>query len=378
MTHRSPITQNVRNVVHARQSGRCALCVEEYPLHVHHIRPVADGGSNEPDNLVLLCANHHALADLAILPPSLLRRYRDASGERPELPGNAISLYELRATLLAQCLFEGLDAKAYASAANLVSRLRRLRGERFRKICLELLDAMLASLALHDPHGVSAEAVRLRKQFDLVRDDMSDHESLFMAARVEHHSGLLLHAEGQYEDALDRYASARTALSGLEPRDDVVGELRTIAVHESSAHHLDGDSDRGREIADRVLVEDASDYAGGFAAIKLAEHRAVREETEEALGQLTKALQTPEANRPLLRVMVLKGLATLHDREGSKAETLACATAALLLCQQYGLRYQANQLLERLGAEGKEAAELARYEDADCFPGRLRQTDQGG
>lgn len=363
MPIRPAISSRVRDEVYARQKGRCALCAEQYPLHIHHIIPVSRGGTNDPDNLVLLCANHHALADLSILPAGLLKRYRDGSALVSEVPGDATALYELRATLIAQSLFEGMDPREFEAAGALVSRLRRARGPRYRKVCLELLDAMVASLALHDPSGRSAEADKLRKEFGSVRGEMDDHESAFSSARVEHHAGLLLHAEGSYSDALQRYQGAREALLKLDRRPDVVTELRTLEVHESSALHLDGASERGKGMAEEVLAEDGSDYAGGFAAIKVAEHHVVRGDTPAAIARYADALEAAEVrDRPLLRVMVLKGLATLYDQEGMETETVACATAALLVCQQHGLRYQADQLLSRLGPAGASAVSLAQYQ----------------
>jgi 5-methylcytosine-specific restriction endonuclease McrA len=48
-----------------KRGGRCEVCGFscELALEVHHIVRVADGGSHDWDNLVLLCANCHALVD---------------------------------------------------------------------------------------------------------------------------------------------------------------------------------------------------------------------------------------------------------------------------------------------------------------------------
>jgi 5-methylcytosine-specific restriction endonuclease McrA len=42
--------------------GRCEVCGWHIKVHVHHVVPVWQGGGNEPDNLVVLCPNHHAMA----------------------------------------------------------------------------------------------------------------------------------------------------------------------------------------------------------------------------------------------------------------------------------------------------------------------------
>jgi hypothetical protein len=38
----------------------CEVCGWTRHVHVHHMLPMSCGGTNDPDNLVTLCANHHA------------------------------------------------------------------------------------------------------------------------------------------------------------------------------------------------------------------------------------------------------------------------------------------------------------------------------
>lgn len=58
-----PFWKYLRSVVISRDSNRCQVtgCPSRLELHVHHMRPVADGGPHSPDNLVSLCDFHHAL-----------------------------------------------------------------------------------------------------------------------------------------------------------------------------------------------------------------------------------------------------------------------------------------------------------------------------
>lgn len=58
-----PFWDYLRSVVMTRDSNRCQVtgCPSRLELHVHHMRPVAYGGTHTPDNLVSLCAFHHAL-----------------------------------------------------------------------------------------------------------------------------------------------------------------------------------------------------------------------------------------------------------------------------------------------------------------------------
>ncbi len=58
-----PFWEYLRSVVISRDSNRCQVtgCPSRLELHVHHVRPVAEGGTHSPDNLVSLCIFHHAL-----------------------------------------------------------------------------------------------------------------------------------------------------------------------------------------------------------------------------------------------------------------------------------------------------------------------------
>lgn len=50
----------ISDSVRARDGNRCVSCGREgVLLHVHHLKPLAEGGSNDPSNLVLLCAACH-------------------------------------------------------------------------------------------------------------------------------------------------------------------------------------------------------------------------------------------------------------------------------------------------------------------------------
>ena len=58
-----PFWKYLRSLVIAKDDSRCQVtgCPSRLELHVHHMRPVADGGTHTPDNLVSLCDFHHAL-----------------------------------------------------------------------------------------------------------------------------------------------------------------------------------------------------------------------------------------------------------------------------------------------------------------------------
>lgn len=50
-----------------------------YGNEIHHIIPIKDGGTDEFDNLILLCPNHHKLADLGLIQCSELQKYTKSS-----------------------------------------------------------------------------------------------------------------------------------------------------------------------------------------------------------------------------------------------------------------------------------------------------------
>jgi 5-methylcytosine-specific restriction endonuclease McrA len=69
---RSPRRKTIKAASHhavmLRTGGRCAFvnergerCAEDRFLHLHHIVPLSQGGSDEPSNLTCLCSGHHAL-----------------------------------------------------------------------------------------------------------------------------------------------------------------------------------------------------------------------------------------------------------------------------------------------------------------------------
>lgn len=49
----------LRKVIIARDGGRCKKCGRTTGLEVHHITPVREDGSDEPENLITLCGVCH-------------------------------------------------------------------------------------------------------------------------------------------------------------------------------------------------------------------------------------------------------------------------------------------------------------------------------
>ncbi len=72
---RTPLKAPDKHQVYARDEGRCTYrdsngnrCENEKWLHLHHVRPVSQGGGNDPENVVTLCSTHHDLVHQLSLP----------------------------------------------------------------------------------------------------------------------------------------------------------------------------------------------------------------------------------------------------------------------------------------------------------------------
>jgi len=65
---RMPLTAAEKHAVYFKDHGRCThvdkngrRCNQDRWLDIHHIIPVSQGGTNQPENLTLLCSFHHDL-----------------------------------------------------------------------------------------------------------------------------------------------------------------------------------------------------------------------------------------------------------------------------------------------------------------------------
>jgi 5-methylcytosine-specific restriction endonuclease McrA len=59
----SKVGKKQRDEIKAEQDYTCAFCTTRetmfLSLEIHHVIPASRGGTNDPKNLVALCANHH-------------------------------------------------------------------------------------------------------------------------------------------------------------------------------------------------------------------------------------------------------------------------------------------------------------------------------
>ena len=89
ITKRAKNINKVAHSVYRAYNSSCAICgwraTDEliiskgkiqyaYGNEIHHITPIAEGGRETADNIILLCPNHHKQADLGILSREELRK----------------------------------------------------------------------------------------------------------------------------------------------------------------------------------------------------------------------------------------------------------------------------------------------------------------
>src|SRR5689334_13188418 len=57
---RQPIPPSLYQYLVIERRGVCSLCHEDIISHIHHIVPVAEGGTSKYENLIPLCASCHS------------------------------------------------------------------------------------------------------------------------------------------------------------------------------------------------------------------------------------------------------------------------------------------------------------------------------
>lgn len=107
----------VSQAVYIAYGSKCALCgwqatpdLIEYDgkiqfahgNEIHHIQPIKDGGTETPDNLILLCPNHHKQADLGLISQEELRRH---TVNFQEVASNESKLRDQCANVVANAIF---------------------------------------------------------------------------------------------------------------------------------------------------------------------------------------------------------------------------------------------------------------------------------
>jgi hypothetical protein len=75
-----------RQLAFSRYGRRCMVCGWETAVDVHHVTPVRHGGTNDVENLAVLCPNHHRMADAGLLTQTELTALVRAAAAQPPDP----------------------------------------------------------------------------------------------------------------------------------------------------------------------------------------------------------------------------------------------------------------------------------------------------
>lgn len=65
---------SARTIANRFSPDKCIVCGWDISTDVHHITPKAQGGTNDPYNLAVLCPNHHRMAKLDLISADDLRK----------------------------------------------------------------------------------------------------------------------------------------------------------------------------------------------------------------------------------------------------------------------------------------------------------------
>ena len=364
---RAPLSDGLRDELDRSQSGRCALCAERLSLEAHHILPVRLGGLTTFENLVLLCPNHHELADSGALPPSLLRYYKSERGSGDSFfeADSGTLVYELSATQLKRTLLRGFDQAAFDAAFGIVTRLRsRNSDRRVANIYLELAIAIAAGANLAPRYA--RQALRIcgvgRKAADSVHRDASVNSSELLL-----YEGALNHKLGNYSRAADCYEAVLrlTDNSGAE-RPPAVTAVRTMAdVHLVATAYRSGAARRAFSRIEQVL--DSPDIHAPCALDARLHGYSKRAEHLLVMGDGDKAYDVCQSNivpllsaaQPIYRAVGFKDLACVALKVGDSARALGYFTKAATVCQEFGFEDQLKKVLR--------AAATARISSSDLL-----------
>lgn len=90
---RKPILRTVREEVLRESRHQCSICGAKSYLHLHHMRSLYLGGTNETQNLIVVCPTCHSMVDRAAIPEEVLVRVKRDWVEEGVLGRDAILDY---------------------------------------------------------------------------------------------------------------------------------------------------------------------------------------------------------------------------------------------------------------------------------------------
>jgi len=208
----------VRRAVWDRDRGACVECgrtSDEIQLHIDHRYPHSRGGSNELNNLQLLCRDHNLRKSARVLrdvevPDQL--RLREAVADRLAVP-RSTQLGDLVAQLDDPELV--LDVLLEEAAGGAVAEVEPLLGPHLPEV-----DLVTAAVALQLDHGDAEQQARARRYADELWTSTTDDHAKSAAALV-----LAGHRDGQERIGLLQAAA-------VSPDYDVEPEAQLLLADE--------------------------------------------------------------------------------------------------------------------------------------------------
>ncbi|MCK5247451.1 HNH endonuclease [Candidatus Bipolaricaulota bacterium] len=363
---RTAIPDSIRAAVISAQRGRCALCGVTHPVDFHHIVPRHSGGLNDADNLVLLCRNHHHLADSGVLSPEMLRYYkRLVPSGVVVLPADHTVIYEWTADHIVGDLLSRYDPALMRLAQGLLSRLQRVAEPRYRHLCLELIFGIVYA-SMHEEAPNVRRLERMERRARNMANELGSEGDHYRQL-IAHYLGVVYHNVGKYRAAKAAFEHAVAISDEIVPRTpDLDADKGLASVSMTATEHLSGLSERSLDHLRSVISElprQSGPFANThcFAQIKLAEHMLVRGAFDRAQQILEDAdrfgSMTAEV-LPIYRVILVKDLARTHVLQGNRDRGVRLFVRAMALAEAFGFRDQQRKIKEVATMLGIDVSEL--------------------
>lgn len=363
---RESVPAIVQQQVYQRQQGRCALCATTNPVEMHHVISWSQGGADTDDNLVLLCRNHHDLADSGVISPELLGFYKQiASSEAVSLGHDPAILYEMTADQIVKQSLVRFDSKVVTLALNLLARLRRYRQARYKRIALELIFAVTYT-SMHQENVNIEKLKRLEAMAkEICAEGAIDGDRYLQL--ISHYMGVALHNSKKYSAAKQAFtASAYGPPHENEVSRELAGDRFLARVSLTATEHLTGESARAYSQLNSVideLPEKVGPYANAyvFARVKMAEHMLERRkyvQAEEILTAVVRAAPSPNQVGAIYGVIAVKDLARTYYSLGERERAVRLFVRALALAESSGFLDQVGKIRNMARQLGIKAGEI--------------------
>jgi tetratricopeptide (TPR) repeat protein len=349
---RVKIPDQIREQLFKAQNGRCALCELTHPINIHHIIPVSNGGKDAFENLVLLCQNHHDLADSGMIAPEILQYYKRIA------PSNLVKLedptfiYEVSIDRIVKELIHHYDSNLLSISTSLFQRLQRSLDIRYQRLCVELLFGIIyTSMNEVDP---DIKALKRYANKALKIADGLGEEGLRYHQLITHNMGVLYHKTGRYNDSKAAFEAAVKKSELVIQKNEVLEADKNLAlVRETASDHLQGYSNRSLDHLRFIIEhipENSETFAGTycFSQIKLAEHMIVRRKYEDAIQILEITRGSPAFNNvlPLYQIILFKDLGKTYFLSDSREKGVGFLIKAYGISEFCGFKDQCCKILE--------------------------------